>query len=115
MQRREFIAFVAGIATFPLVALVLWPAKIWRADFTGRIYEQLFDQVFRSLCGFVCNECQDVIVDGHVERFQYIAAEMVTPKVSVSIIVAFPAAVTTVAVPQRHAWLSQIANPTEAS
>ena len=40
MRRREFVALVGGIAAFPVAALVLSPAKIWRTDFTGRMYKR---------------------------------------------------------------------------
>jgi putative tryptophan/tyrosine transport system substrate-binding protein len=98
MRRRDFIAFFGGgLAAWPLVARAQQSGKIWRIGFIAHRYEKFYDPLFQGLRELGYTEGQNLIVErryaeGHVERFQEFAAEMVRLKVDVIIVVTTPAA-----------------------
>jgi putative tryptophan/tyrosine transport system substrate-binding protein len=98
MRRRDFIAFFGGgLAALPLVARAQQSGKIWRIGFIAHRYEKFYDPLFQGLRELGYTEGQNLIVErryaeGHVERFQEFAAEMVRLKVDVIIVVTTPAA-----------------------
>jgi ABC-type uncharacterized transport system substrate-binding protein len=98
MRRREFITlFGGGVIGWPLVARAQQSGKIWRIGFIAHRYEEFYDPLFQGLRELGYIEGQNLIVErryaeGHVERFQDFAAEMVRLKVDVIIVVTTPAA-----------------------
>jgi putative tryptophan/tyrosine transport system substrate-binding protein len=97
MRRREFIALVGGGAVFPLAARAQPSGRIWRIGFIAHRYEKFYDPLFQGLGELGYTEGQNLIVErryaeGHVERFQEFAADMVRLKVDVIIVVTTPAA-----------------------
>jgi putative ABC transport system substrate-binding protein len=98
MRRRDFIAlFGGGLAAWPLVAHAQQSGKIWRIGFIAHRYEKFYDPLFQGLRELGYLEGQNLIVErryaeGHLERFQEFAAEMVRLKVDIIIVVTTPAA-----------------------
>jgi putative ABC transport system substrate-binding protein len=98
MKRRDFIALFGGVLTaWPLVARAQQSGKNWRIGFIAHRYEKFYDPLFQGLHELGYIEGQNLIVErryaeGHVERFQEFAAEMVRLKVDVIIVVTTPAA-----------------------
>ena len=97
MRRREFAGLVALTA-------VGWPAllraqpsqKIWRIGFLAHRYETFYDPLFRGLSELGYKEGQNLIVErryaeGHAERFQGFADELVRLKVDLIVVVTTPA------------------------
>jgi len=97
MKRRVFLTVLAGIAALPLVARAQQSGKIWRIGFIAHRYEKFYDPLFQGLRELGYTEGQNLIVErryaeGHAERFQDFAAEMVRLKVDEFIVVTTPAA-----------------------
>src|SRR3979409_1315363 len=98
MRRRDFIALMAsGIAVWPLGVRAQQPGKIWRIGFIAHRYEKFYDPLFQGLRELGYVEGQNLVVerryaDGHTERFQGFAEEMVRLKVDIIIVVTPPAA-----------------------
>jgi len=97
MKRRVFLTVLAGIAALPLVARAQQSGKIWRIGFIAHRYEKFYDPLFQGLRELGYTEGQNLIVErryaeGHAERFQDFAAEMVRLKVDAVIVVTTPAA-----------------------
>jgi len=97
MKRRVFLTVLAGIAALPLVARAQQSGKIWRIGFIAHRYEKFYDPLFQGLRELGYIEGQNLIVErryaeGHAERFQDFAAEMVRLKVDAVIVVTTPAA-----------------------
>jgi putative ABC transport system substrate-binding protein len=96
MRRRDFIVFVGGAVTaWPLAAGA--QGKIYRIGFIAHRYEKFYDPLFQGLRELGYTEGQNLIVErryaeGHAERFQEFAAEMVRLKVDAVIVVTTPAA-----------------------
>jgi putative tryptophan/tyrosine transport system substrate-binding protein len=98
MRRRDFIAlFGGGITAWPLVARAQQSSKIWRIGSIAHRYEKFYDPLFQGLRELGYTEGQNLIVErryaeGHIERFQDFAAELVRLKANVIIVVTTPAA-----------------------
>ena len=97
MKRRVFLTVLAGTAAWPLVARAQQSGKIWRIGFIAHRYEKFYDPLFQNLRELGYTEGQNLIVErryaeGHAERFQDFAAEMVRLKVDAVIVVTTPAA-----------------------
>jgi putative tryptophan/tyrosine transport system substrate-binding protein len=98
MRRRDFIKVVSGgILTWPLAARGQQSGKTWRVGFIAHRYESFYDGLFEGLRELGYVEGQNIIVErryaeGHAERFQEFAAEMVRLKADVVIVVTTPAA-----------------------
>ena len=98
MRRRDFIVFFGGgLAAWPLVARAQQSGKIWRIGFIAHRYEKFYDPLFQGLRELGYVEGQNLIVErryaeGHAERFQEFADEMVRLKVDAVIVVTTPAA-----------------------
>jgi putative ABC transport system substrate-binding protein len=98
MQRRQLITVLGGaVAAWPLLARAQQSGKIWRIGFIAHRYEKFYDPLFQGLRELGYVEGQNLIVErryaeGHAERFQDFAAEMVRLKVDVVIVVTTPAA-----------------------
>jgi putative tryptophan/tyrosine transport system substrate-binding protein len=97
MKRRAFLTAFAGTAAWPLVAHAQQSGKIWRIGFIAHRYEKFYDHLFQGLRELGYTEGQNLIVErryaeGHAERFQDFAAEMVRLKVDAVIVVTTPAA-----------------------
>jgi hypothetical protein len=97
MRRRDFITLTGGGVAWPLVARAQPSGKIWRIGFIAHTYETFYDPLFQGLRELGYTEGHNLIVErryaeGHVERFQEFAAELVRLKVDVIIVVTTPAA-----------------------
>jgi putative tryptophan/tyrosine transport system substrate-binding protein len=97
MKRRVFLTVLAGTAAWPLVARGQQSGKIWRIGFIAHRYEKFYDPLFQGLRELGYTEGQNLIIErryaeGHAERFQDFAAEMVHLKVDAVIVVTTPAA-----------------------
>src|SRR5215471_8737743 len=98
MRRRDFIKVVSGgILIWPLAARGQQSSKTWRVGFIAHRYESFYDGSFEGLRELGYVEKQNLIVErryaeGHAERFQEFAAEMVRLKADVVIVVTTPAA-----------------------
>ena len=97
MKRRLFLTVFAGTAAWPLVAHTQQSGKIWRIGFIAHQYERFYDHLFQRLRELGYTEGQNLIVErryaeGHAERFQDFAADMVRLKVDAVIVVTTPAA-----------------------
>lgn len=97
MQRREFTGLVAFAAVnWPTLALAQQSAKVWRIGFLAHRYEKFYDPLFRGLDELGYKEGQNLIVErryaeGHAERFQGFADELVRLKVDLIVVVTTPA------------------------
>jgi putative ABC transport system substrate-binding protein len=97
MERRRFLTLLGGVAVWPLVAHAQPSNKTWRIGFLAHRYEEFYDPLFQGLRELGYVEGRNLIVErryaeGHVERFQEFAAEMVRLKVDLVIVVTTPAA-----------------------
>src|SRR5260370_37957431 len=98
MRRREFVTLVSGaLVAWPLVARAQPSGKIWRIGFIAQGYERFYDALFEGLRELGYAEGKNLVVErryaeGHAERFQEFAAEMVRLKVDVIIVTTTPAA-----------------------
>jgi len=98
MRRRDFVALAgAGAVALPLRALAQASGKIWRMGFIAQGYERFYDALFEGLRELGYAEGKNLVVErryaeGHAERFQEFAAEMVRLKVDVIVVTTTPAA-----------------------
>jgi ABC-type uncharacterized transport system substrate-binding protein len=97
MGRREFIMLLGGAAAWPLTALAQQSGKIWRIAFLAHRYESFYDALFEGLRELGYIEGRNLIIErryaeGHAERFQEFAAEMVRLNVDIVIVITTPAA-----------------------
>jgi putative tryptophan/tyrosine transport system substrate-binding protein len=97
MRRREFSGLVAFAAVnWPTLLLAQQSAKVWRIGFLAHRYEKFYDPLFRGLDELGYKEGQNLIVErryaeGHAERFQGFADELVRLKVDLIVVVTTPA------------------------
>jgi putative ABC transport system substrate-binding protein len=98
MRRRDFLTIFGGaVICLPLAAHGQQAVKIWRIGFIAHRYEKFYDPLFQGLRELGYIEGKNLVVErryaeGHVERFQEFAAEMVRLKVDAVIVVTTPAA-----------------------
>jgi ABC-type uncharacterized transport system substrate-binding protein len=96
VKRREFITLLGGTAAWPFAARAQPSGKVWRMGFIAHRYESFYDALFERLRELGYVEGQNLLVErryaeGHVERFQGIADEIVRLNVDVIIVVTTPA------------------------
>src|ERR1700761_431719 len=96
MKRREFIHIVGAAAAWPLAAYGEAPGKTWRMGFLAHGYEKFYDALFDGLKELGYQEGRNLQVErryaeGHNERFQEFAAEMVRLKADVIVVSTTPA------------------------
>jgi len=98
MNRRHFIVLgAAGLAILPLGAQAQQSDKIWRIGFIAHKHEMFYEPLFGRLRDLGYEEGRNLIVErryaqGHADRFQEFADEMVRLNVDVIIVVTTPAA-----------------------
>jgi len=98
MRRRDFVALLSGgVVALPLRALAQQSGKIWRMGVIAQGYERFYDALFEGLRELGYAEGKNLVVErryaeGHAERFQEFAAEMVRLKVDVIVVTTTPAA-----------------------
>jgi putative tryptophan/tyrosine transport system substrate-binding protein len=98
MNRRHFIVLVvAGLAILPLGAQAQQSDKVWRIGFIAHKQERFYESLFGRLRELGNEEGRNLIVErryaqGHADRFQEFADEMVRLNVDVIIVVTTPAA-----------------------
>jgi putative ABC transport system substrate-binding protein len=98
MRRRDFmLAIAGGLTAWPLRADAEASGKIWRMGFISQGYEKFYDALFEGLREFGYAEGRNLVVErryaeGHAERFQDFAAEMVRLNVDIIIVTTTPAA-----------------------
>jgi putative ABC transport system substrate-binding protein len=97
MRRREFLGLVAlTAASWPALLRAQQATKIWRIGFLAHRYETFYDPLFRGLDELGYKEGRNLIVErryaeGHIERFQGFADELVRLKVDLIVVVTTPA------------------------
>ena len=97
MRRREFIRVVGlGAAAWPFATSAQEVGKVWRMGFLAQGYEKFYDALFDGLRELGYHEGRNLLVErryaeGHNDRFQVFAAEMVRLKVDVIIVSTTPA------------------------
>jgi len=97
MRRREFLGLVAlTAASRPTLLRAQQSQKIWRIGFLAHRYETFYDPLFRGLDELGYKEGKNLIVErryaeGHIERFQGFADELVRLKVDLIVVVTTPA------------------------
>jgi putative ABC transport system substrate-binding protein len=98
MRRRDVITLASGwVATWPLGAFAQQQGKKWQMGFLAQGYEKFHDALFEGLRELGYTEGREFVVErryaeGHSERFQGFAAEMVRLKVDIIIVTTTPAA-----------------------
>jgi putative tryptophan/tyrosine transport system substrate-binding protein len=97
MNRRHFIALVGGVAVWSLSAQAQQSDKVWRIGFIAHRHERFYEPLFGQLRELGYEEGRNLIVErryaqGHADRFQEFADEMVRLNVDVIIVVTTPAA-----------------------
>ena len=98
MNRRQFIVLVvAGLAILPLGAQARQSDKVWRIGFIAHKQERFYESLFGRLRELGYEEDRNLIVErryaqGHADRFQEFADEMVRLNVDIIIVVTTPAA-----------------------
>jgi putative ABC transport system substrate-binding protein len=97
MRRRDFITLLGGTATWPLVARAQQSGKIWRVGFIAHRHEKFYDALFEGLRELGYVEGQNIVyerryAEGHAERFEEFAREMVKLDADVIVVVTTPAA-----------------------
>jgi putative ABC transport system substrate-binding protein len=97
MRRRDFIRLIGGAAAWPLAARAQQPGKFWRIGFIAHRHESFYDTFFERLRELGYAEGKNLFVErryaqGHADRFQEFADEMVRLNVDVIIVVTTPAA-----------------------
>jgi len=98
MNRRHFIVLLsAGVAVLPLRTQAQQSDTVWRIGFIAHKHETFYEQLFAGLRDLGYEEGRNLIVErryaqGHTDRFQEFADEMVRLKVDVIIVVTTPAA-----------------------
>ena len=91
MNRRRFIALVGtGAAVWSLSAQAQQPGKVWRIGFIAHRDERFYEPLFGRLRELGYEEGRNLIVErryaqGHADRFQEFADEMVRLNVDVII------------------------------
>ena len=99
MHRREFAKLIAGVgvaAAWPTMVVAQQSAKVWRIGFLAHRYETFYDPLFRGLEELGYKEGRNLIVErryaeGHAERFQEFANELVRLNVDLIVVVTTPA------------------------
>ena len=99
MHRREFAKLIAGVgvaAAWPTIVVAQQSAKVWRIGFLAHRYETFYDPLFRGLEELGYKEGRNLIVErryaeGHAERFQEFANELVRLNVDLIVVVTTPA------------------------
>jgi putative tryptophan/tyrosine transport system substrate-binding protein len=99
MHRREFNRILAGMgvaAAWSTMAVAQQSAKNWRIGFLAHRYEAFYAPLFRGLEELGYKEGRNLIVErryaeGHAERFQEFADELVRLKVDLIVVVTTPA------------------------
>src|SRR5215470_14443036 len=98
MNRREFITLLSGgTVGWPLAALGQQSDKVWRIGFIAHKHERFYEPLFERLRELGYEEGRNLIVErryaqGHADRFQEFADEMVRLNVDLLIVVTTPAA-----------------------
>jgi putative tryptophan/tyrosine transport system substrate-binding protein len=98
MNRRHFIALVSiGVAVWAPGAPAQQSGKVWRIGFIAHRHERFYEPLFGGLRELGYEEGRSLIVErryaqGHADRFQEFADEMVRLNVDVIIVVTTPAA-----------------------
>src|SRR5690348_2109571 len=97
MYRRHFIVFVAGLTILPLGAQAQQSGRVWRIGFIAHKHEGFYEPLFGHLRELGYEEGRNLVVErryaqGHADRFQEFADEMVRLNVDVIIVVTTPAA-----------------------
>jgi putative ABC transport system substrate-binding protein len=98
MNRRHFIALVGtGVAVSSLSAQAQQSGKVWRIGFIAHRHERFYEPLFERLRELGYEEGRNLIVErryaqGHADRFQEFADEIVRLNVDVIIVVTTPAA-----------------------
>ena len=98
MRRRDFVALLSGGAVaLPLRTFAQQSGKTWRMGFIAQGYERFYDALFEGLRELGYAEGKNLVIErryaeGHAERFQEFAAEMVRLKVDVIVVTTTPAA-----------------------
>lgn len=99
MHRREFAKLIAGVgvaAAWPTRVVAQQSVKVWRIGFLAHRYETFYDPLFRGLEELGYKEGRNLIVErryaeGHAERFQEFANELVRLNVDLIVVVTTPA------------------------
>jgi putative ABC transport system substrate-binding protein len=98
MNRRHFIALAGtGVAVSSLSAQAQQSGKVWRIGFIAHRHERFYEPLFERLRELGYEEGWNLIVErryaqGHADRFQEFADEIVRLNVDVIIVVTTPAA-----------------------
>ena len=98
MNRRHFIALAGtGVAVSLLSAQAQQSGKVWRIGFIAHRHERFYEPLFERLRELGYEEGRNLIVErryaqGHADRFQEFADEIVRLNVDVIIVVTTPAA-----------------------
>jgi len=98
MNRREFVALLSGTAAaWPLTVRGQQSHKVWRIGFIAHRHEKFYEPLFQRLRELGYEEGRNLIVErryaqGHAERFQEFADEMVRLNVDIIIVITTPAA-----------------------
>ena len=99
LNRREFITLVGGAAAaWPLAARAQQHSgRIWRIAFLAHRYESFYDALFQGLRELGYLEGRNLIVErryaeGHAERFDEFAAEIVRANIDLVVVITTPAA-----------------------
>jgi putative ABC transport system substrate-binding protein len=99
MHRREFAKLIGGVgvaAALPTRVVAQQSVKVWRIGFLAHRYETFYDPLFRGLEELGYKEGRNLIVErryaeGHAERFQEFANELVRLNVDLIVVVTTPA------------------------
>ena len=97
MKRREFLAALGGsMAWLPTARAQQASSKKWQMGFLAQGYEKFYDALFEGLRELGYVEGRELFVErryaqGHAERFQEFAAEMVRLKVDIIVVTTTPA------------------------
>jgi putative tryptophan/tyrosine transport system substrate-binding protein len=98
MNRRHFIALVgAGVAVWSFSAQAQQSGKVWRIGFIAHRHERFYEPLFARLRELGYEEGRNLIVErryaqGHADRFQELADDIVRLNVDVIVVVTTPAA-----------------------
>jgi ABC transporter substrate binding protein len=97
MRRREFISLICGAAAGTLEARGQQPGRLWKMGFIAHRHESFYDAFFERLREIGYVEGQNLLVErryaqGHADRFQEFADQMVRLNVDLIIVVTTPAA-----------------------
>jgi putative tryptophan/tyrosine transport system substrate-binding protein len=98
VRRREFISILtSGVAVWGLNAHGQQSGKFWHVGFIAHTQEKFYEPLFQRLRELGYEEGRNLVVErryaqGHAERFQEFADEMVRLNVDVIIVITTPAA-----------------------